>query len=110
MPKSIFEKAITEAANVFALQVVEAVKYASLQELVDIQDSELSTKSRRALETKGASKSSAASVKKKRNYPKCAYPGCEKNRFPRGKGFCGEHWRQFKAREIKAAGEYGQTK
>ncbi|MCP4680030.1 MAG: hypothetical protein GY854_31975 [Deltaproteobacteria bacterium] len=47
-----------------------------------------------------------APKKKKRvvkNYPKCAYPRCTNNRFPRGKGFCGDHWRQFVAGKIKAA-------
>ena len=36
-------------------------------------------------------------VKKKRvvkNYPKCSIPGCGKNRFPCGKGMCGEHYKQ----------------
>jgi len=41
-----------------------------------------------------------------KNYPKCAYPKCNKNRFPRGKSFCGEHWRQWKASKIKAASTY----
>ena len=42
----------------------------------------------------------------KRGYPKCAYPGCGENRFVRGKGFCGEHWKQWKAGEIESAEYY----
>jgi hypothetical protein len=44
-----------------------------------------------------AAKVVKAPAKKKRvvkNYPKCSVPGCGKNRFPRGKGMCGEHYKQ----------------
>ena len=41
-----------------------------------------------------------------RNFPKCAYLRCKKNRFPKGEGYCGEHWRAFKAGKIGAAGTY----
>ena len=50
-----------------------------------------------------------AKASKKRvveNYPKCAYPGCNKNRFPRGKGFCGEHWKMWVKGKISDAGHY----
>jgi hypothetical protein len=53
------------------------------------------------------------SSKRKRvvkNYPKCAYPGCTKNRFVRGKGFCGDHWRMWLAGKIKSAEEYQNPK
>ena len=54
----------------------------------------------KAAPTKAARKT----VRKKRhNYPKCAYPGCNMNRFPRGGGYCGIHWRLFKAGEIAPA-------
>ena len=29
------------------------------------------------------------------DFPKCAYPGCKKNRYARGEGFCGDHFKQF---------------
>lgn len=128
MAKHTLEKAIQEAAEQFAMQIVEAVKKASLQELISLQETP-STKRRgrkpgpkpkgtkAAKKTaakpgrprKTAKKAAAAPAKKKRvvkNYPKCAYPGCDKNRFVRGKGFCGEHFKQFQAGEIKAASEY----
>lgn len=41
--------------------------------------------------------------KKRRNYPKCAFPGCRNNRFPRGGGYCGKHWRANKAGELATA-------
>ncbi|MCK9463722.1 MAG: hypothetical protein M0R80_29230 [Proteobacteria bacterium] len=37
----------------------------------------------------------AKPAKKKRhiNYPKCSVPGCGKNRYARGGGMCGEHYK-----------------
>ena len=114
MARSNLEKAIAEAAQGFALQVVEAVKGATLQELIALQqDGKPKRRGRKpgrkpkAVAKKAAAKKAPA--KKKRvvkNYPKCAYPRCNKNRFPRGKGFCGEHWKAFEAGKIKAADQY----
>ena len=127
MAKNTLEKAIQEAAEQFAMQIVEAVKKSSLQELIALQEAAPSkrrgrkpgqkTKVGKTTKKTGgkpgrpkkATKEAAAPAKKKRvvkNYPKCAYPGCEKNRFVRGKGFCGEHFKLFQAGEIKAASEY----
>jgi len=41
--------------------------------------------------------------KKKINYPKCAHPGCKNNRWARGQGYCGEHFKMFQAGEIGPA-------
>lgn len=47
---------------------------------------------------KASARPARKTVRKKRsNYPKCAFPGCKKNRFSRGGGYCGEHWRMQKA-------------
>lgn len=105
MAKTNLEKSISEAANSFALEIIEAVKNATLQELIAMQGSEVPRKTRSATKRAAASKSTAA-PKKKRNYPKCAFPSCEKNKFARGKGFCGEHWKEFMAGKIKAAEAY----
>jgi uncharacterized Zn finger protein len=59
-----------------------------------------------ATEKKAATARKKGKKKKAANYPKCAFPGCPKNRFPRGKGFCGEHFRMWLAGEIAAAAEY----
>ncbi len=111
MSKSTIKKQIEEAAISFALQVVEAVKSATLEELIALQGGGSSP----AVTGKRGRKPSKAATPKKvdgrknrivKNYPKCAYPKCQKNRFPRGKGFCGEHWRMWKEGKIKAASTY----
>ncbi len=132
MPKNNLEKSISTAAEAFALEVVEAIKDATLQELIALQAGEAPKKpgrkpgrpkkakpgpktgrkpGRPPKDTKKTTTKSAAkpAAKKKRvakNYPKCAFPGCKNNRFPRGKGFCGDHWRQWKAKKIKGAAFY----
>ena len=47
---------------------------------------------------KVSKKTVKAPAKKKRhiNYPKCSVPGCGKNRYARGNGLCGEHFRASK--------------
>lgn len=42
--------------------------------------------------TKKAAKT-AANKKRSINYPKCSVPGCGKNRYAKGNGMCGEHFR-----------------
>lgn len=104
MPKPTLEQTVAEAAKQFALQVVEAVKAATLQELVDLNSNGAPGKPR----TVAAERTPAAPKKKKkrRNYPKCAFPGCTNNRFVRGKGFCGVHWKEFLAGKIGSAESY----
>jgi hypothetical protein len=138
MPKSKLEKSIENAANAFALEIVAAVKNATLQELIDLQGAEEKTAPKRGRKpgrkpgpkpgkrvgrkpgpkpgkktgpkpdpTPGVKKKIVRLTKKtRRNYPKCAFPGCKKNRFPRGEGFCGEHWRLWKSKKIKDAASY----
>ena len=117
------ENAIANAATDFAMKIVDAVKGASLQELIELQANpparrgakpgpkpQATAKRRPGRPKKSSAEQSApAQAPKKRvvkNYPKCAYPGCNKNRFPRGKGFCGEHWKAFEAGKIKSAASY----
>ena len=128
MSRTNLENAIQQAANDFALKIIDAVKGATLQELIALQSREVpkklgrkpgsrpgpkpgrksGPKTVRKKKVQAATKKVAAANKKRvvRNYPKCAYPGCENNRFVRGKGFCGEHWREWKAGKIKAASKY----
>ncbi|MCP4602057.1 MAG: hypothetical protein GY847_16335 [Proteobacteria bacterium] len=117
MPKSDLEKSIEQAANSFALQVLGAVKNSTLQELLELQKQGEKKKPGRkpGIKTekkkpgpkpKAVKKAAAKPVKKKRvvkNYPKCAYPRCRSNRFVRGKGYCGKHWKMWLAGEIKGA-------
>jgi len=46
-----------------------------------------------------AKKAAKTSANKKRsiNYPKCSVPGCGKNRYARGNGMCGEHYKAAQA-------------
>lgn len=123
MSKTNLEKTIQIGADAFALWIVNAVKGATLQELIQMQGGTDKPDGRRKPGRKpgpkpGAKKAKPAAakkpaakkvVKKKRvvkNYPKCAYPGCNKNRFVRGKGFCGDHWRAWLAGKIKSADSY----
>ena len=138
--KTSLENAIAKAAQSFAMEIVEAVKGASLQELIALQGDKPKRRGRKPgpkpkakakakpKKKPGRPKKAAAkrgpgrpkkkvvakkAVKKKRvvkNYPKCAYPRCNKNRFPRGKGFCGDHWRQWKSGKIKDATTYKKKK
>ena len=120
MAKLDLEKAISEAAGEFALNIIQAVKGATLQELIALQAggnpsaaailaSETAVKRGPGRPKKVVVADGEAPAKKKRvvkNYPKCAYPGCTKNRFVRGKGFCGDHWRMWLAGKIKSADAY----
>ena len=132
MSQNDLSNLVSQAAQVFARQIVEILNQATLQELTELQTE---TKPRRRgrkparvkvavsetpkvrkkpgpkpgkKKAKPAVKAAKATVKKakQKNYPKCAYPGCNKNRFVRGKGFCGDHWQQWKEGKIKAAEEY----
>lgn len=114
---SSLEKQIEEAAAMFALQVVEAVKNATVQELMALhaqEGGELSSGRGRKpgpkprVESEPQVKVDGRKNRVVKNYPKCAYPGCNNNRFPRGQGFCGEHWRLWKAGKIKSAAEYAK--
>ena len=116
--KSSLETSVAQAAAAFAAQIVDAVRGATLQELIALQGAAAAKvpgkkrgpkAGRKAKAVPKAAKAAAKPKAKKRvvkNYPKCAYPKCGKNRFPRGKGFCGEHFKAFEAGKIKAAKEY----
>ncbi len=112
MARTNFEQEIQDAVQDFALRIVEAVKGATLQELTFVNDAApfpAFRKNKPGPKPRITRDDEAPVPKKKRvvrNYPKCAYPDCEKNRFVRGKGFCGAHWRQFEAGEINDADFY----
>ena len=134
MSKSNLETAVAQAAAVFAAQIIDAVRGATLQELMALQGEGVKKHRGRkpgsknkpvaaapvankrgpkaGKKTKPVPKTAKAEAKPKakkrvmKNYPKCAYPKCAKNRFPKGEGFCGEHWRSFKAGKIGAAATY----
>jgi hypothetical protein len=123
MPKNRLEETIAKAAGRFALEILAAVKASSLQELMALSKGgapaaekpakrgrkpgrKPGPKPKNVKKVKAAKVAKGAKPRKKRvvkNYPKCAFPGCGKNRFPRGKGYCGDHWRQWKEGKIPAA-------
>jgi hypothetical protein len=118
MPKTQLQKAIEQAVENFASNIVGAVRGATVQELVVLQSGETIKSPGRGPGRRPASKIVAqvevstdkvAPEKKKRvvrNYPKCAYPRCRRNRFVRGKGYCGKHWKMWLAGEIESADHY----
>ena len=113
---------IEKAADAFAREIIVAVKAATLQELLAMQGGAAPARKRgrpptsstparkrgrppkavakKATEKKFAKKTAKTSANKKRsiNYPKCSVPGCGKNRYSKGNGMCGAH---FKAAQGK---------
>lgn len=122
MAKSNLETAIDQAAADFAMVVIDAVKSSTLQQLIALQESNIANatpgrkpgrppkrKPGRPVGSTAAKTAKKKTTRKKRvvkNYPQCSYPGCETNRFPRGKGFCGEHWKMWLAGKVKDAEFY----
>jgi hypothetical protein len=90
------QSAIENAARDLAHTILTAVKGASLQELLALQDG---TAPKRGRSAKAAKKTAKVPAKKKRkiNYPKCSVPGCGKNRYARGNGMCGTHFKAAQA-------------
>ena len=116
---------IEKAADTFAREIIAAVKGATLQELLAMQGvavvapakkrgrppkAKPGRKAGRPAKTtakktvkktakKAIKNTVMAPAKKKRaiNFPKCSVPGCGKNRYARGNGMCGAH---FKAAQV----------
>jgi len=110
---SNLQSAIEKAADAFAREIIDAVKAASLQELLGVREIAVEAPARRRgrppkaatakkpvkkVAKKAAKKAIKAPAKKKRhiNYPKCSVPGCKKNRYARGNGMCGDHFKASK--------------
>jgi hypothetical protein len=129
MAKSTLVAEIQKASSEFAMEIVKAIQGATFQEISALQAGTAAPKARRGRPPKAKGKPGRkpgrpakavsavkvvkAPVKKKRvvkNYPKCAFPGCGKNRFVRGKGFCGKHWKLLEAGKIKDAASYKSAK
>ena len=99
--------AIEKAAEAFALSIINAVKGATLQELLAMQGGVAPTVTgakRRGRPPKAKAKKVAKEAAKVRvrkrakiNWPKCKHRGCKKNAWSRGKGMCGKHFKASKA-------------
>ena len=123
MTNNKLASAIKDAIADASLQIVAAVKNSTLDDLLALQgdsDASKQTKFQQTLLPFASSspdvivvRTRKPRVEKKRthsNYPKCAYPGCGRNLFMRGKGFCGLHWKMWLAGEIEDAEHYKQLK
>jgi len=138
---SNLQSAIETAADAFAREIIDAVKAATLQELLAMREISVKAPGRRrgrppkakpgrkpGRPPKAATKKATAKkpgrkpakkaakkaakktarkairktaktpAKKRRsfNYPKCSVPGCGKNRYARGNGMCGAHFKASK--------------
>ncbi len=112
MPSARLEHLIVSSAAEFARHLVNALRDATVQDMAELQLEPAPPRPKRQRQPSRPPIRPAASAptpkprKKRTAYPKCAYPGCDKNRFPRGRGYCGDHWRKWKAGEIPGAEEY----
>jgi excisionase family DNA binding protein len=111
MPKTGLERAIEEAVTEFTEFIIEAVKDLPLEELSELRGEDLierpdlvedvQPEPEPHLEPKAAPAPEYEQETKKKVYPKCVYPGCTKNRFVRGRGYCGKHFRQWRKGKIE---------
>jgi hypothetical protein len=96
--------AIEKAADAFAREIIAAVKAATLQELLAMQEGAIATGAKprgrppkaRPGRKPGRPAKTAANKKRKINYPKCSVPGCGTNRYAKGNGMCGAHFKASK--------------
>lgn len=112
MPKTDLEKAIDDAVSEFTDFVVDAVRDLPLDELSELRGEDLIVRPKipvaskpelvERVEPEPAPKASEAEKER----PKCAFPDCERNRFVRGQGYCGKHWKKWKRGEIEGAGSW----
>jgi len=115
-----FRETVREAVGNFVGVIIDAVKASTLQELLELTDGAPTARkpgkrrgrppgrstSRRKLgrpakaATKRAGGTAATAPAKKRAkiaWPKCKHPGCEKNAWRRGDGYCGDHFKAKRA-------------
>jgi hypothetical protein len=113
---SKLEPIIERAALGFAQTIIAAVKGATLQELLAMQDVAVAAPTQKRGRPPKAKpgrkrgrppktekhnavlkpKTAAIRTKKQKraiNWPKCKHPGCKKNRWARGEGYCGKHFK-----------------
>jgi len=102
MPKTGLERAIDVAVADFTELIVEAIRMMPLDELSRIRDEDLIVRPEPVEpdEPEAKADSMAETVAAKKVHPTCIYPGCEKNRFVRGRGFCGKHFRKWRKGKI----------
>ena len=94
---------IENAARAFAREIIAAVKSASLQELLALSSGGAPRRRGRPPKTVGTAKANTKAKRRaKIKWPKCRRPGCKKNAWRRGKGYCGEHAKVARAKKKPA--------
>ncbi|MDD5308623.1 MAG: hypothetical protein PHU25_14995 [Deltaproteobacteria bacterium] len=99
--------AIENAATAFSARIVALVQGATFGEISALHVGTTKAKTgRKPGRPKAATTAAKSEANKMRslNYPKCSVPGCGKNRYAKGNGMCGEHFR------AKQATGQGKTK
>jgi hypothetical protein len=99
MRENGLRRAIDAAVAEFTELMLDAVRGLPLDELSALRGEDLIVRPEPEPEPKPKPKGSA----KRRRHPKCAFPGCERNRFVRGHGYCGKHWKRWKRGELPDA-------
>ncbi len=118
MANNELEIEIRQAVIEASQQIVAVIKNSTLQDLIALQAQGKSLAGRSAKRTVSSSNAvpdetiaaepEANNKKGKIPYPKCAYPGCDRNLFMRGKGFCGVHWKMWRSGQIEDSAHYLQ--
>jgi hypothetical protein len=88
------ESVIEKTAEAFARSIIAAVKGSSLQELLALSGGAPKRRGRPPKVKRGRKPGRPAKARKrakKIRWPKCKYPGCKRNAWAQGKGYCGEH-------------------
>ena len=90
---SALEARIQNLAGQFAREIIAALRRASLEDIAELSGGSAPP------QATGARAATGGSPKKRRNYPKCQWPGCGNNLSPRTRPWCGAHYRRVKAGE-----------
>jgi hypothetical protein len=89
---------IEKAADDFARLIVDAVKSATPQEIISMSEATVAIPERKRGRPANPDTATPAKKRRKIKFPKCSVPGCGKNRWARGNGMCGEHFKASKMR------------
>ncbi len=105
---SNLESRIQEFAQRFARDIIAALSSAPLSDIARLSGNgaraaALATGTASAAAA-GPGRRGAKGKRKMLNYPKCHWPGCNKNMSPRTRPWCGEHNRRVQSGEAAPAG------
>jgi len=103
MRKTGLTKAIDAAIVEFTDLMLDAVRELPLDELSALRGEDLIV--RPEPEPEPALRPKRKGRAKRKKHLVCAYPGCDRNRFVRGHGYCGKHWKRWKRGELPDAGD-----